>query len=188
MADNSESPERLFLSRWSRRKHEAARAAAAASEASPPKVAAAPVATPSVIAATPIPAPGPVPAELPLPSVESLTIDSDFSAFLQPNVAADVKRAAMQKLFADPRFNVMDGLDVYIDDYTKADPMPPGMLDKLKDVYRTLTEDEVPAVADVDAQPAADVVASTSDAPATAAHAADPEVASAPVPPVASRA
>ena len=50
----------------------------------------------------------------------------------------DVKRAALRKLFTDPHFNVMDGLDIYIDDYSKPDPMPEGMLDKLADVYTTL--------------------------------------------------
>ena len=30
----------------------------------------------------------------------------------------------MKKLFSDPHFNVMDGLDTYIDDYGKPDPIP----------------------------------------------------------------
>ena len=34
----------------------------------------------------------------------------------------------MKKLFADPHFNVMDGLDIYIDDYSKSDPIPESML------------------------------------------------------------
>lgn len=66
-----------------------------------------------------------------LPPVESLTSDSDFSAFLHPKVDEKLRRAALKKLFSDPRFNVMDGLDVYIDDYSKADPIPPEMLKKL---------------------------------------------------------
>ena len=41
------------------------------------------------------------------------------------DVAPDVKNAAMKKLFADPHFNVMDGMDTYIDDYSKPDPIPP---------------------------------------------------------------
>jgi hypothetical protein len=60
-----------------------------------------------------------------LPPVESLTIDSDFTAFLQPKVDEALKRRALKQLFRDPHFNVMDGLDVYIDDYTKPDPIPP---------------------------------------------------------------
>ena len=42
-----------------------------------------------------------------------------------------VKRAALRKLFSDPHFNVMDGLDTYIDDYNKADPLPASMLRKM---------------------------------------------------------
>ena len=41
-----------------------------------------------------------------------------------PGVDASVKNAALKKLFADPHFNVMDGLDTYIDDYGKPDPIP----------------------------------------------------------------
>jgi hypothetical protein len=63
-----------------------------------------------------------------LPTIESLSFDSDFTAFLKPGVDPTVKRAALKKLFRDPRFNVMDGLDIYIDDYTKADPIPKDML------------------------------------------------------------
>jgi hypothetical protein len=37
----------------------------------------------------------------------------------------------MKKLFADPHYNVMDGLDVYIDDYSRPDPMPEKMLRSL---------------------------------------------------------
>ena len=39
--------------------------------------------------------------------------------------------SALKKLFADPHFNRMDGLDIYIDDYTKPDPMPRAMLARL---------------------------------------------------------
>jgi hypothetical protein len=34
-------------------------------------------------------------------------------------------------LFTDPHFNVMDGLDIYIDDYNKADPLPVGDLARM---------------------------------------------------------
>ncbi len=71
-----------------------------------------------------------------MPPVESLTIDSDFTAFLQPQVDESVKRQALKKLFADPRFNVMDGLDIYIGDYTKSEPIPPDVLERL---MRTFT-------------------------------------------------
>ena len=60
------------------------------------------------------------PVAAPLPPVESLTFDSDFAPFMQPESTRRCKRAALKKLFSDPRFNVMDGLDVYIDDYSQA--------------------------------------------------------------------
>lgn len=60
-----------------------------------------------------------------LPPLESLTIDSDFSPFMQPGVDEGLKRSALRKLLRDPRFNVMDGLDVYIDDYSKPSPLEP---------------------------------------------------------------
>jgi hypothetical protein len=63
-----------------------------------------------------------------LPPIESLHFDSDFTAFLRPEVDEKLKRAALKQLFRDPRFNVMDGLDTYIDDYTKADPIPTDVL------------------------------------------------------------
>ena len=67
----------------------------------------------------------------PLPPIESLTIDSEFAAFFKPDVAEATKRAALKQLFRDPRFNIMDGLDVYIDDYTQPDPISPEMMKQL---------------------------------------------------------
>ncbi len=133
-----------FLARWSRRKHEAARGAPDPVEPPAPVAAA-----PAAVAATPAPAPvAATPAVVdpaaveppPLPPLESLTIDSDFLPFLSEKVDESVKRAALRKLFSDPRFNVMDGLDIYIDDYTKPDPMPEGMLDRLAGVYKAFEE------------------------------------------------
>jgi hypothetical protein len=126
-----------FLHRWSRRKHEAARNEKAPVEASPvPAAAAAAVVAPS---AAP---PAPAPVDLPLPPVESLSLASDFKPFLAGTVNETVKRAALRKLFSDPHFNAMDGLDIYIDDYSQPSPMSEGLLDKLADVYKTLEEKE----------------------------------------------
>lgn len=118
-----------FLSRWSRRKHEAAKAPEAPASAKP----ALPTATPQPAA------PGAEDAKarsLPddppaLPPVESLTPESDFSPFMGERVDPETRRQALKTLFKDPRFNVMDGLDVYIDDYSKPDPIPPEWLDQL---------------------------------------------------------
>jgi hypothetical protein len=70
----------------------------------------------------------------PLPPVESLTPESDFTPFMKPEVDPALRRQAFKKLMEDPRYNVMDGLDVYIDDYSKADPLPEGWLEKMSQV------------------------------------------------------
>ncbi len=57
--------------------------------------------------------------------------DPDFSAFMRPDVDPAVQQAALKKMFTDPHFNIMDGLDIYIDDYSKPDPLPPGMLERM---------------------------------------------------------
>jgi hypothetical protein len=103
-----------FLTRWSRLKHKAA-----SEKPNPPaKTAEA------------------APAEL--PPVDSLTFESDFAAFLKANVEESVKRAALKKLLHDPRFNVMDGLDTYIDDYTQDPGIPEEMLKTLEHARSTL--------------------------------------------------
>ena len=73
-----------------------------------------------------------VPAEPPrvptIDDVAQLTSQSDFAPFVARGVDEDVKRSALKKLFADPHFNVMDGLDVYIEDFNKFTPMTPAIL------------------------------------------------------------
>jgi hypothetical protein len=117
-----------FFARWSRRK-EAVREGQAV-EAEPAVEQEAKGHEPP-----PQPSPGGGGSEAPPPptleDVERLTPESDFARFVARDVPADVKNAAMKKLFADPHFNVMDGLDTYIDDYNKPDPLPAEMLKKL---------------------------------------------------------
>jgi Protein of unknown function (DUF3306) len=60
--------------------------------------------------------------------VHSLTPQSDFKPFMRADVDPQVKNAAMKQLFKDPHFNTMDMMDVYVDDYSKPDPLPPEML------------------------------------------------------------
>ena len=66
-----------------------------------------------------------------LQEAESLTPASDFSRFVKKDVSSDVRNAAVKKLFADPHFNVMDGLDIYIDDYSQTEPIPAAMMAKM---------------------------------------------------------
>jgi hypothetical protein len=49
----------------------------------------------------------------------------------------------MKKLFADPHFNVMDGLDIYIDDYSVSEPIPESMLRQMASAkFLKLFDDE----------------------------------------------
>jgi Protein of unknown function (DUF3306) len=64
--------------------------------------------------------------------LENLTPDSDFGQFMRQEISEEVRRKAMKTLFSDPHFNVMDGLDIYIDDYSISDPIPEEMLASLE--------------------------------------------------------
>ena len=52
------------------------------------------------------------------PSLNSLTADSDYSAFLSPEVDAGLRKLALRKLFKAPFYNIRDGLNEYDDDFT----------------------------------------------------------------------
>jgi hypothetical protein len=66
-----------------------------------------------------------------LPTMEDavrLTPESDYSAFVAQGVDKAVRRVALKRLFADPHFNLIDGLDIYMGDYNRADPVSASML------------------------------------------------------------
>jgi Protein of unknown function (DUF3306) len=140
-----------FLSRWARRKEQVRSGTAIAPEPIAPAVPLAPAAAsapaartePASLIEAPVEAP---PAAAPPPTladVAMLTRDSDYTRFVAAGVDEGVKRAAMKKLFTDPHFNVMDGLDTYIDDYGKADPIPIAMLRQMnQSKWLRLFEDE----------------------------------------------
>ncbi len=71
------------------------------------------------------------PPPLTLDDVKLLTAESDFTRFAARDVSPEVKNAAMKRLFSDPRYNIQDGLDTYIGDYSQPDPIPEAMLRKL---------------------------------------------------------
>ncbi len=112
-----------FLGRWSKRK-------SGKDEISPEKK----VETPKEIAQAPLVegAQEVPPPPVTLEDVAKIDhLDPDFSAFMKPDVDPVVQQAALKKMFTDPHFNIMDGLDIYIDDYSKPDPLPPGMLERM---------------------------------------------------------
>lgn len=123
-----------FLGRWSRRKLDVKQGKEVEADPVPASIGVSvpqEVAQPQVVHAEP---PAAAPEKPPPPTLEeaqALTPQSDFRRFATADVAPDVKNAALKKLFSDPRYNVMDGMDVYIDDYSKPDPMPESMLRQL---------------------------------------------------------
>ncbi|MGI9216387.1 MAG: DUF3306 domain-containing protein [Hydrogenophaga sp.] len=113
-----------FFSRWSRRKAQV-RSGEPVPEPAPPAAALAAVVAPVTPQAEPLPPVAETPAPPPptLEDTQALTPASDFSRFVAKDVPPAVRNAAVKKLFADPHFNVMDGLDIYIDDYSKPSPL-----------------------------------------------------------------
>lgn len=155
-----------FLGRWAQRK-QAVREGKTIEE--PTASVAAPV--PPVLAcgepAAVAPVAEPPPPQPPQPTLEetrSLTPQSDFKRFVAPDVDPEVKNAAMKKLFADPHFNVMDRMDVYIDDYSIPDPLPESMLRQMASAkFLNLFDDEK----DKDQQPGAGLTPSPAPAAQT---------------------
>ena len=180
MSDRDEG----FLSRWSRRKSQLKAGVEVEPAAVPdPDPLSAPPSLgstmPAPIAQAPRAEPTATPAqraEAPaLPTMEdvaALTRESDYSRFVTPGVDDGVKSAAMKKLFSDPHFNVMDGLDTYIDDYNKPDPIPLAMLRQMnQSKFLGLFDDiEKPADEPDDNQPIEPMQASAQVPPAEAAR------------------
>ncbi|MEO5659652.1 MAG: DUF3306 domain-containing protein [Polaromonas sp.] len=122
-----------FLGRWSSRKTDVLKGRPLeepAAIAKPVPVVVGGVAESAPLAAMPEASEADKPAEkmLSLDDVRLLTADSDFTPFMARDVGPEVRNAAMKKLFTDPHYNVMDGLDTYIGDYSKSDPIPESML------------------------------------------------------------
>jgi hypothetical protein len=142
-----------FLGRWAQRKADARQGKPLVEPHLPPKPAtnpsppiapdraeplAADTQPPAVEAAAPQAPP------LTLQDAQALMQDSDFKPFIARGVDPAVRNAAMKKLFTDPHYNVMDRLDIYIDDYSQADPLPLSMLRKMASAQFLNLVDEEP--------------------------------------------
>ena len=127
-----------FLSRWSKRKADVREGRAVVDEVHAPAATSTNTPQPTVQQSIRVPdasahevATQAVPT---MDDVHKLTAEDNFASFMSRKVAPEVKNAAMKKLFADPHFNVMDGLDIYIDDYSRPDPLPAGMLAQMTSI------------------------------------------------------
>jgi hypothetical protein len=122
----SEDLKRPFLQRWSRLKEEENKKKdlPAAQEKPPP----------------------------PLPALDQLTPESDFTGFMHPKVEDALRRAALKKLFADPHFNLPDPYEAYSGDWTVGEPISDELMATLNQARTHLfgdkkeEEKETPAV------------------------------------------
>ena len=150
-----------FLSRWSRRKAQVRSGEPVAAGPLPPGAPQPPAAAqvPPVVEpprpGTDTPADEATAPPPTLADVAALTREADYSRFVGRGVAPDVRNAALKKLFTDPHYNVMDGLDTYIGDYNTPDPLPPGMLRKMvqSQLLGLFDDDDKPAATAAPAQP-----------------------------------
>jgi Protein of unknown function (DUF3306) len=124
------SDQEAFLTRWSRRKRAAAEAAPE-SGAPPPESggeSAAPAPPQASASSTAAPAETPAAAEPDLdalPSIESITAETDIRAFLASGVPAQLTRAALRRAWAaDPAIRDFVGLAENAWDFTAPDGVP----------------------------------------------------------------
>ncbi|MBS7807590.1 DUF3306 domain-containing protein [Variovorax sp. PCZ-1] len=142
-ADKAVPEESGFLARWSQRK-QALRKGEELSEPQAPKknefleqkqpvagIHTAQNAPDLIVSETEVEEAKALPPAPTMKDVHGLTPESDFKPFMRTDVTPEVKNAAMKQLFKDPHFNTMDMMDVYVDDYSKPDPLPPEMLRKM---------------------------------------------------------
>lgn len=174
-----------FLSRWSRRKLEAKEDAPAGAPQAAELPAAAPGAPPvaatepTAVAAAKSTA---VPTAEPASPESPRGISAEYREFFDPKVDEKLRRTALKKLFNDPHFNVMDGLDTYIDDYSKPDPIPEAMLRQLHQAKGLfLFDDEKQA-----GESASDVALTAAGGTGPAAPVAEADMSKLPDPPAAS--
>ena len=116
-----------FLSRWSRLKRQAVVEPADMPVPASPAASATGAMLPAIDSDKPVGQIGP---------------DTDLTALLREELSDAVRKQALKAIFADPHFNVMDGLDTYIDDYSISDPISPEMLATLNQARFLFEADE----------------------------------------------
>jgi hypothetical protein len=161
MAD-ADQPREGFAGRWSRLKAEAR----AVPPAPAPVAEVEPVALPVASEATP-----PEKAEEPaapkteLPPLESLTKDSDFSLFMNKDVADDTRKLALRKLWTmDPHFATIDISECHSIDFNAVPTFPNGLLNTIYRVGSGMVE----AVEEIERKEAAEKAAAEQAATAQA--------------------
>lgn len=92
-----------------------------------------------------------LPEGLDLPDIESLTAESDFSAFMKEGVPPVLRRLALRKLWSsDPMFNIIDEMVEYGEDYTNAGMIVEGIKSAWEPGRGYARDEEKPAAIDAD--------------------------------------
>jgi Protein of unknown function (DUF3306) len=154
MMQNSDDDKKTFLSRWSQRKLAAEQERVAAEL--PATTAAGAVSADAKVGS----AGGKVgeaaqknTQPVALPTIESVNLESGVAPFFKQQADESLRRLALKKLLSDPHFNIMDGLDIYVGDYSQPDPIPAEMMKKIRHARQwTMTPEEIVAAEKVDAE------------------------------------
>lgn len=176
-----------FLSRWSRRKQAIARGEAPV-ELAPPEAVAPPVAVPEAAPAAESAVVEDAPFDIAsLPSIESLTAESDITAFLVRGVPQALQRQALRRIWSlDAGIRDFVGPADYAWDFNAPDGVPGFSLDLPGDVKKLLAQAiGAPPEPEPEAQEGAEIPAEPEGAPAEVAEAepAPPSLPAAAAPP-----
>lgn len=118
------SADEPFLSRWSRRKQASREQPSAPAVAPDEEAAAHPLEAQAAVEPAGHPEeglPGDEPPEL--PPLESLTEESDFSAFMHGTVDPALRRLALRKMWGNPKYGIVDPLDPFRADFAAFTPL-----------------------------------------------------------------
>lgn len=85
---------------------------------------------------------------------ESAAPLEDLSALFRPDVSRDARQQALRGLFMTAHYREMDGLDVYVGDYSKPELLTAEVLEKIDHARALLNRDAPEPEALIDQAPA----------------------------------
>ncbi len=135
-----------FLERWSRRKREPRESASVDVAGEPGET-----------REDPAPAEAPAPmTDADMPPLETLDESSDYSPFFSEQVSEALRRRALRQLFHSAKFNVVDGLDDYDEDFRNFAPLGDMITADMRHRMEREAEQAKQAVAEAQAPEASD--------------------------------
>lgn len=73
---------------------------------------------------------------------DSTGSDESLGVLFQPEVTRDIRQQALRNLFMIDHYRATDGLDVYVDDYSRPELLPAEMLDRIGHARGLIKPDE----------------------------------------------